>query len=271
MMASDRVTNLTATPTSVPDERKAAWRQVRQAPVSLRIAQQIRDAVFAGTLQPGDWVGSEMDLARQFGVSRIPVRDAMKTLAAMGIIEVKVGAGGGARVAHGDLARFAGALAVQFKLVGITVAELLDSQIAIESAGAALAAERATADDIAELEQLLTRMAAQLDDPHGFTVTALSFHFRVVQASHNRALTIQAQALVEVLDAAYQPQTTPEVAADVLTRHRLLVQLIKARDATGASEAMTQHLQRVRRGVLKDIEGQGGGKDAAAEGRAARA
>src|SRR5476651_165185 len=101
MMASDRVTNLTATPTTAPGERKAAWRQVRPAPVSMRIAQQIRDAVFAGALQPGDWVGSEMDLARQFGVSRIPVRDAMKTLAAMGIIEVKVGAGGGARVAHG--------------------------------------------------------------------------------------------------------------------------------------------------------------------------
>jgi GntR family transcriptional repressor for pyruvate dehydrogenase complex len=237
--------------------KPAAWKQVRQVPVSTRIAQQIRDAVFAGTLKPGDYVGSEMDLAAQFGVSRIPVRDAMKTLAAMGIIEIKVGAGGGARVAQGDLARFAGALAVQFKLVGITVAELLDSQIAIESAGAALAAERATAEDIAELDALLARLAAQINEPHDFTVTALSFHFRVVQASHNRALTIQAQALVEVLDAIYQPQTTPEVAADVVTRHRHLVKLIKAGDAAGARTAMTEHLLRVRRGILKDIEGQG--------------
>jgi GntR family transcriptional regulator, transcriptional repressor for pyruvate dehydrogenase complex len=245
--------------------KPASWKQVRQVPVSSRIAQQIRDAVFAGKLKPGDYVGSEMDLAQQFGVSRIPVRDAMKTLAAMGIVEIKVGAGGGARVAHGDLTRFAGALAVQFKLAGITVAELLDSQIAIESAGAALAAERATAEDIAELELLLARLAAQMDDAHGFTVTALSFHFRVVQASHNRALTIQSQALVEVLDAIYQPQTTPEVAADVVTRHRHLVKLIKSRDAAGAGEAMTQHLLRVRRGILKDIEVQG------VESRAARA
>jgi GntR family transcriptional regulator, transcriptional repressor for pyruvate dehydrogenase complex len=141
----------------------------------------------------------------------------------------------------------------------------LDSQIAIESAGAALAAERATAEDIAELELLLARLAAQMDDAHGFTVTALSFHFRVVQASHNRALTIQSQALVEVLDAIYQPQTTPEVAADVVTRHRHLVKLIKSRDAAGAGEAMTQHLLRVRRGILKDIEVQG------VESRAARA
>jgi GntR family transcriptional repressor for pyruvate dehydrogenase complex len=250
-------------------ERKASWRQVRQVPVSSRIAQQIRDAVFAGELKPGDYVGSEMDLAAQFGVSRIPVRDAMKTLAAMGIIEVKVGAGGGARIAHGDLARFAGALAVQFKLAGITVAELLDSQIAIESAGAALAAERATDDDIAELEQLLQRMTAQLAAPHDFTKTALSFHFRVVQASHNRALTIQAQALVEVLDATYQPQTTPELAADVVGRHRHLVALIKAHDAAGARLAMTQHLQRVRRIILKDIEGQGGRPGLAEARRAA--
>jgi GntR family transcriptional repressor for pyruvate dehydrogenase complex len=250
-------TTVTAKQTILAEKgRPASWKQVRQVPVSSRIAQQIRDAVFAGELKPGDYVGSEMDLAQQFGVSRIPVRDAMKTLAAMGIIEIKVGAGGGARVAHGDLARFAGALAVQFKLVGITVAELLDSQIAIESAGAALAAERATAEDIADLEALLARLAAQMDDAHGFTVTALSFHFRVVQASHNRALTIQAQALVEVLDAIYQPQTTPEVAADVVTRHRHLVTLIKAGDASGARAAMTEHLLRVRRGILKDIAGQ---------------
>ncbi|MDB5409136.1 MAG: hypothetical protein JWL84_4048 [Rhodospirillales bacterium] len=262
---------MAAKETRLPEKGKPApWQQVRQVPVSTRIAQQIRDAVFAGTLKPGDYVGSEMDLAQQFGVSRIPVRDAMKTLAAMGIIDIRVGAGGGARVAQGDLARFAGALAVQFKLVGITVAELLDSQIAIESAGAALAAERATSEDIAELELLLARLAAQMDDPHGFTVTALSFHFRVVQASHNRALTIQAQALVEVLDATYQPQTTPEVAADVLSRHRRLVQLIKARDAAGASAAMTQHLERVRRRILKDVEGQGV-EAAAVGGRSARA
>ena len=125
-------------------ESWSQWQDVRPLPMSSRIVEQVRAALFRGELNPGDFLGSETDLARKLGVSRVPVRDAFKTLQALGIVETKMGANGGARIAAGDPSRFADALAVQFKLVGISIEEMFDAQIAIEVMAAELAAKRAT-------------------------------------------------------------------------------------------------------------------------------
>ena len=109
-----------------------SWSPVRANSVANQIVMQVREALFSGKFQPGDLLGSEKDLAGQFDVSRITVRDALRTLETMGIIEIRVGAGGGARIAEGNLDHFSDALAVQFKLAGVTESEILDLQIAIE-------------------------------------------------------------------------------------------------------------------------------------------
>ncbi|MGH8963867.1 MAG: FadR/GntR family transcriptional regulator, partial [Actinomycetes bacterium] len=83
-----------------------AWKQVRTTRASEDVAAQVKQAFFAG-MRPGDWLGTETELAERFGVSRITVRDAIRSLEAQGIVEVKVGARGGLRIAAGDLDRFA--------------------------------------------------------------------------------------------------------------------------------------------------------------------
>ena len=151
-------------------ERWSRWQDVRAAVVSSRIVDQVRAALFRGELKPGDVLGSETDLARKFGVSRVPVRDAFKTLQALGIVEVKMGANGGARIAAGDPSRFADALAVQLKLVGISVEEMFDAQIAIEVMATELAAKRAGEADLARLPRDPGRVAidvGRIADPGG--------------------------------------------------------------------------------------------------------
>jgi GntR family transcriptional repressor for pyruvate dehydrogenase complex len=122
---------------SKPKERSdhwLRWQPARAQSVSSGIVDQVRGALFRGELKSGDFLGSENDLAQKLGVSRVPIRDAFKTLQALGIIDVKLGAKGGAWIAAGNPGRFADALAVQFKLVGISVEEMFDSQIAIDGA-----------------------------------------------------------------------------------------------------------------------------------------
>ena len=70
----------------------------RSASLSAQIVAQVRDALFAKKLKPGDFLGTEKDLAARFGVSRIVARDALRTLQALGIADIKMGKGGGARV-----------------------------------------------------------------------------------------------------------------------------------------------------------------------------
>src|SRR5215213_3048275 len=139
-------------------ERKAFASNVvalRGATLSNQIVARVRDALFAKDLRPGDFLGTEKDLAERFGVSRIVARDALRTLEAQGIVEIKVGAGGGARIAKGNARLFAEALAVQLDLAGVSTSEIMDAQRAIECLAAELAAINATAEDHARLRDLL--------------------------------------------------------------------------------------------------------------------
>ena len=122
-----------------------------------------RGAVRQGAA-PGDFLGTEKDLAERFGVSRIVARDALRTLEAQGIVEIKVGAGGGARIAQGNARLFAEALAVQLDLAGVSAAEIMDAQRAIECLAAELAAINATAEDHARLRELIADAERKIDD-----------------------------------------------------------------------------------------------------------
>ena len=123
------------------------------ASLSGQIVAQVRDALFAKKLKPGDFLGTEKDLAARFGVSRIVARDALRTLQALGIADIRMGKGGGARVARGNPRLFAEALAVQLDLTGVSTGEIMDAQRAIETLAAELAAENATAADHAKLSR----------------------------------------------------------------------------------------------------------------------
>src|SRR4030081_3966405 len=136
----------------------------RSASLSSQIVADVRDTLFGKRLKPGDFLGTEKDLAARHGVSRIVARAALRTLEALGIVEIRMGKGGGARVSRGNPRLFAEALAVQLDLTGVTAAEIMDAQRAIETLGAEPAAENATAADIAKLRSLLRQAEEVMGD-----------------------------------------------------------------------------------------------------------
>jgi GntR family transcriptional repressor for pyruvate dehydrogenase complex len=218
----------------------------RAATLSGQIVAEIRDGLFEKRLKPGDHLGGEKDIAARCGVSRIVARDALRTLEALGIVEIRVGSGGGARIAQGDPRRFAEALAVQLELAGIEVAEIMDAQRAIESHAAELAAEYATSVDLARLHALNDEAARVLDDVPAFTRNGAAFHLAVAEASHNRVLAIELQSLQHVSWPSRNPTLNRAVAAHVLEAHRDLVRLIEMHDPAGARRAMDEHVKMIR-------------------------
>src|SRR3954468_1838916 len=136
----------------------------RSASLSAQIIGDVRDALFAKKLKPGDVLGTENEIAARYGVSRIVARDALRTLEALGIAEIRMGKGGGARVARGNPRLFAEALAVQLDLTGVSTAEIMDAQRAIETLAAELAAENATGEDTARLRQLIAEAEENIGD-----------------------------------------------------------------------------------------------------------
>ena len=216
------------------------------ASLSSQIISDVRDALFAKKLKPGDSIGTENEIAARYGVSRIVARDALRTLQALGIAEIKMGKGGGARVAHGNPRLFAEALAVQLDLTGVSAAEIMDAQRAIECLAAELAAENATDEDIAKLKQSIADADASFDDAARFTHLGAEFHLLVAEASHNRVLVVQLISLQHVSWPRRNPTLTRNVMRRIQDVHKELLGLIEIRDAAGARRMMDDHVKMIR-------------------------
>jgi GntR family transcriptional repressor for pyruvate dehydrogenase complex len=218
----------------------------RSESLSAQIVTQVRDDLYEQRLKPGDFVGTEKDLAARYGVSRIVARDALRTLAALGIVAIRMGKGGGARIASGNPHLFAEALAVQLDLIGVSAGEVLDAQRAIECLAAELAAVNVTASDLARLHRLLAQSEAVIGDNNAYTRVCAELHLAIVEASHNRVLVVQFLSLHHVSWPSRNKTLTPKVARRVLDVHKELVALIAARDAEGARRLMDDHVKMIR-------------------------
>jgi GntR family transcriptional repressor for pyruvate dehydrogenase complex len=218
----------------------------RSASLSSQIVADTRDALFAKRLKPGDFFGTENEIAERYGVSRIVARDALRTLEALGIVEIKMGKGGGARVARGNPRLFAEALAVQLDLTGVGPAEIMDAQRAIECLAAELAAENATDEDIARLRRLLDDAEAAIDDAAESTRLGAEFHMAVAEASHNRVLVVQLISLQHVSWPRQNPTLTRPVMRRIIDVHKELLSLIEIRDPAGARRLMDDHVKMIR-------------------------
>jgi GntR family transcriptional repressor for pyruvate dehydrogenase complex len=230
----------------------------RASSLSGQIVAEVREALFAKRLRPGDMLGTEKELAGRFGVSRIVARDALRTLQALGIAEIRMGRGGGARVAKGNPRLFAEALAIQLDLTGVGAGEVLDAQRAVEALAAELAAEQATAADHARLRQLIADAEAKFGDEVAFTRSCRDFHLAVAEASHNRVLVVQLVSLEHVAWPGRNPTLTPAVGRRIVHVHRQLAELIEMRDGAGARKLMDEHIKMIRSRRVAEEKGGGG-------------
>jgi GntR family transcriptional regulator, transcriptional repressor for pyruvate dehydrogenase complex len=228
-----------------PDERRLPGAR-GGATLASRIVAEVRDALFERRYRPGDFLGTEKEIAAKNGVSRMVARDALRTLEAMGIVEITRGAGGGARITSGNPQLFAEALAVQLELADIEREEIMAAQAAIEGLAAELAAEQATPAEVARLKDLVAEAEALLNDLDAFTRSSLQFHLGVAEASHNRVLYYQLISLQHVSWPSRNRTLNRAVARKILDAHRGLVALIEAGKAREARTFMEAHVGMIK-------------------------
>jgi GntR family transcriptional regulator, transcriptional repressor for pyruvate dehydrogenase complex len=227
-------------------KRQRAVAGVRPGTLSEQIALRIRDLLFEGELKPGDFVGTEASIADSFDVSRMAARDAVRSLAAMGIVQVRTGKQGGVHVAEGNLALVSEAIAVQAKLAGLTPSELMESMIGVEVIGADFAARRATPADVQQLESALERLLANPQRNLDFVVASQDFHEAIIVASRNRAVLMQFRALRQVIEPLHVRSLNAEIRGRVQESCAKLMALIRAGDSRGARQHMYDRLDDVR-------------------------
>lgn len=228
------------------------WARPGRATLSASIVEQVRAAVLSGELAPGDFLGTELGLAEKFGVSRIAMRDAVRSLAAIGILEVRAGKRGGAWIAQGNMEHIADAFAIQLRMIGISELEMLDAQAALEVHACELAAQRADDADLERMRELLRRLGELVDRAAEFTECAMDLHSAFVDASHSRGLIIQFRALRPMLQRAYAGHTTRAIALKAIAAHKKVIAKIVAGDAEGARHAMASRIAQIRASGFAD-------------------
>lgn len=209
------------------------------------VAAQILNAFYTEGLKPGEWLGTEASLAERFSVSRVTIRDAVSALAARGLIDVRVGARGGLRIASGDPTRLIDAFSIQLQLMGLTRDELVEAMLAIEPVTASLAAQRATPAQLEALREAVDAACASVDDLATFSQMAVNFHQAVAEASNNRALQASLAAVRATQLAQLGAETTRVIAKRVCRTHAGILEAICAHDAELARERMQAHLMSV--------------------------
>jgi DNA-binding FadR family transcriptional regulator len=217
------------------------------------VVQEIRDALFAGKLTAGDYLGTESDLVEHFGISRAPMRDALKSLAAMGIIEIRVGGNGGIYIAQGNPVKFAEALSIQHKLLGISCGEMFDLQIAIEDMAIQLAVKNASDDSLELIADLVDGLAEYADDRHEFSRRSPDFHIELAKVSGNRAIYSQMSVFIEMIFKYFIPTATLTEAAnhfdfiqETLQHDAAMFKALQSREADKARELNRSYWSRLR-------------------------
>src|SRR6266540_1650066 len=215
---------------------------VRQARVSGEIVSQIERAIFATELSPGDRLQSERELAEQFGVSRITVRDALRVLEARGLIRVKVGAMGGAFVADANTDRVAESISTLIKLKRMTLSELAEARKVVEAATAELAAQRADAASLSRLQQHVDRARPLLREPITHADASMDFHVELARAAGNEVLYATVEAYRELLVPSIRDLRDEKSGRATQKAHEELVEAVRRHDPEGAREVMLLHL-----------------------------
>jgi GntR family transcriptional regulator, transcriptional repressor for pyruvate dehydrogenase complex len=202
----------------------------------------VRGLIEQGALKPGDRLASERELVLAIGVSRPSVRAGLRSLATMGVVTTRQGAG--TFITAGPPALVNEPLGMLAALHGITREGLFEARRVLEMSTAALAAERATGEQLAAMSDEITGMYTSLEDPQAFLRHDVLFHRAVAAGSNNLVLS----ALIEMVASLHyeQRRVTIERARgelrDEADMHRRIYQAIRGRDAEAARVAMGEHL-----------------------------
>jgi GntR family transcriptional repressor for pyruvate dehydrogenase complex len=213
-----------------------------------RVAAAIEQKILKRALRPGDPLPTESELARQFGVNRSTVREALRRLESAGLVGRQSNSKR-LRVTRPGHAETASRVSRALALDEVTFIELWEAMRAVAPRTAALAAEHASAQAISDLEAAIAAVeSARSADAavHGVG----DFFGRLSAASGNRVLMLAMQPVTRLLSPSLRRMIdrVPQGRARILVAQRCIVEAVRKHDADEAESWMTRHVQDFRRG-----------------------
>ena len=250
------------TPTPAPKPSRGGTPPPVSGPLSMDIApvkstriyeeivRQIKGMIAEGRLKSGDQLPPERDLAEKFLVSRTSVREALRALESVGLIEIRPGEGTFVREVSVEalVEPLALVLLAQREMIG----ELFEARRLLEPVIAGLAARRASREEVQEMERILDEQAKEIAAGNTGLAQDAAFHAAIATAAHNRAITRIVHAVMDLLAQSREEAiSTPGRPTRSHEDHRRVLDAIRGGDAAAAERAMQDHVVAVEGLVLR--------------------
>jgi len=226
----------------------------RRPKLSDQVVTDIEIRILSGQLQAGERLPSEGELCEIFRVSRTVIRDALRTLAARGLLEVRQGLG--TIVALPSSSVVGEALVLAFSRLRLTVGDVHSARAAFELTVAPIAARNATSTDVDYLTQRLEAFAAalSLSDWENVRDEHLKFHLGLLSATHMLAMELVLRPMQEVILLSSLFPNPEDSSAWDFDLHPPILDAIKDGNEDQAARAMRQHYTYTKRESFKAIE-----------------
>lgn len=246
-----------ATPPAAParkSTRRVAFKPADSPRPADSIQAQIRTLIAGRRLKSGDRLPTERQLAEQFAVSRNTVRQAIRSLADGGLLEVKKGATGGAFISGGGAAAVSTSMADLYSLGTIQPAHLTETRLLIGVEVVRLACERHTDEELAVLEAnvKLADEAARAGEVERRTAVNLEFYRILARMTHNPLLEIVTDAVMAIT-LRFVEDFMRTSNATVMPFRRKLLEDLRRRDADAAADRMREHLLKLQKIYLDEV------------------
>jgi DNA-binding FadR family transcriptional regulator len=223
------------------------------------VVDGLLDAIIAGRLAAGEPLPPEGELAEQFNVSRLTMREGVRLLQAQGVI-VPV-PGSRHRIAPTEEWTGLDAVVRHARSAGArerSSLEMLQLRMMFETGAAELAASRRTEDDLAELRDLLDRMHAAhaVADVDAFVEADLAFHDVIFRAADNRILVASMRPLTTMLqETRSETSAVPAIREHALAEHAAVLESLQSGSRSAARKAMRSHMRQTRDDLLSLVHG----------------
>ena len=218
--------------------------KVQRVTTDVLVADKIKDWIGSNGLRPGDKLPSEQEMCAELGVGRHTLREGIKRLAQMGMVESRTGAG--TFICDASLDRMQDYLDSYRQMSNLSTSDIYDVRSALESYGARMAARNAGQEDLARLRETVERMADSLEKPARypeFVQSNLDFHMGVAACSGNLFLMEVLQSVKGLIGTTIDnAEPNLEKQKFSLAGHRRILRALEDRDPERASREMLEHL-----------------------------
>lgn len=242
-----KTTAAVAAQQTVDDAPSPVFLPVRTRRAFEAVCDQIRQQIAQGGLHPGDRLPGERELAEQFNVSRIAVREALRSLEAAGVVQARTGLNGGFFIHRGSSSTGITQTVQDMVSLGqISIANVTEARVELMSVAIRLACARATEAELDAIEADIEHHTALFRTGGGSrnSKSVIEFYRLIARATHNEVIVLMVDGLSEIIRAMLA-NIAPQPRKDIMLVRRKVLTLLRQRDAQGAVNAMAVHLRRV--------------------------